>query len=63
MVVDNKKIKPNDTEKGPIISFFDNDYLERFDYDHDDSMVIIAIIHNYIVKRILVDQGSLMIRV
>ena len=53
-----KKIKLDDIEKGLIISFFDNDYLEGFDCDHDNSLVITATIHNYAVKRILVDQGS-----
>ena len=45
-------------EKGSIISFFDNDYLEGFDCDHDDLMVIIVTIHNYTIKRIFIYQRS-----
>ena len=39
-------------------SFSDDEYPIRFNYDHDNLMVIITIIHNYAVKRIFVDQGS-----
>ena len=42
-------------KKGLVISFSDDDYPKGFDHDHDDSMVIIATIHNYVVKIILVD--------
>ena len=38
--------------------FSEADYLEGFDQQHDDPMVITATIHNYSVKRILVNQGS-----
>ena len=51
-------MKPDDQEKGLVISFSDEDYLEGFDWDHDDSMVITIIIHDYAIKKILVDQGS-----
>ena len=33
--------------------------MTTLNQDHDDTMVITATIHNYVVKRILVDQGSL----
>ena len=56
MAMVNKKVKPNDVEKVQLYCY--NDYPKRFDQDHDDLMVIIAAINNYIVKRILVDQGS-----
>ena len=40
--------------------FFYNNYLEGFNQEHDDLMVISTTIHNYAIKRILVDQESLM---
>ena len=58
MDVENKKVKPNNVEKGPIMSFL-KDYLKGFNHDHDNLMVIIAITHNYYVKRILNDQRNL----
>ena len=58
MVVENKKVKSDDTKKSLVISFSNDDYVEGFNYDYDDPMVIIATIHNYVVKRILVDQWS-----
>ena len=58
MVIKEKKVKATYVEKGPVISFFDDDYLEGFDYDHDDLMVVTTTIHNYAIKRILVNQGS-----
>ena len=54
MIVNNKKVKHDDLEKSAVISFSDNDYLEGFDRDHDDLIVITTAIHNYDVKRILV---------
>ena len=53
MTMENKKIKLEGGESGLIISFFDKDYLDGFDRDHDDLMVITTTIHNYTVKRIL----------
>ena len=49
MVVENKKVKYENVDKGPIISFSNDDYLEGFDCDHDNLMVIIATIHNYVI--------------
>ena len=40
-----------------VILFFDYDYLEGFNHYYDDLMVITNIVHNYAIKRILVDQG------
>ena len=54
MVVESKKVKPYEVEKSIIISFFDDDYLDGFALNHNDSMVITTTIHNYVVKRILV---------
>ena len=59
MAIKNKKKKATLAEKGSIISFSDDDYLEGFDHNHDDLMVIMTIVDNYTVKRILVNQGSL----
>ena len=59
MAIDNKKVKSNDAEKCLVISFSDDDYLERFNREHNDLMVITAIIHYYAIKRILLDEGSL----
>ena len=42
-----------------INSFGDNDFHLDHDYDHDDSMIIITSIHDYLVKRILVNYRSL----
>ena len=39
------------------IYFTEDDYGD-IDREHDDPMVISALIHNFLVKRILVDQGS-----
>ena len=55
MAIKNKKVNPDDVEKSVVISFFNNDYLEGFEQDNDNPMVIIAAIHNYVVKRILMD--------
>ena len=55
MAVEGKKVKPNDQEKGQVISFSNEDYYEGFDRDHDNLMVIIVTVHNYVIKRILVD--------
>ena len=55
MAIENKKVKPDSTESNPVILFSSDDYLEGFDYDHDDPMVITTTIHNYVVKRILVN--------
>ena len=59
MVVENKKVKNVTTKKGLVILFFDDDYPEGFNHDHDNPMVIIAIVYNYVVKKILVGQRSL----
>ena len=45
-------------ENGSIILFSNDDYPKRFNHDQDDLMVITATIHNYTIKRILVDQES-----
>ena len=55
MVVENKKVKPDDQKKGLVISFSNENYPKGFDWDHDDPVVITAIDHNYAIKRILVD--------
>ena len=55
MAVENKKVKPDDVEKSVIILFFDSDYWEGFNREHNEPIVISIAIHNYIVKRILVN--------
>ena len=42
----------------PIISFLIKDYGDIIK-DHDNLIVLIAMTHNWMVKRILVNQGSL----
>ena len=59
ITIENKKAKPDDVENSVVLSLSDDDYLEGFDRDHDDPMVIATTIHNYVVKRNLMDQGSL----
>ena len=59
LIVENKKVKQGKEEKGPFIYLSDDDYPKEFDRDNDNPMVIIATIHNYAIKRILVYQGSL----
>ena len=39
--------------------YFTKDDFGDIDRAHDDPMVILAFVHNFLVKRILVDQGSL----
>ena len=51
MAIESKKLKVDDQEKGPIISFSNEHYCKGFDHDHDDLMVITATIHNYIIKK------------
>ena len=58
MAIENKNMKKENANKGLVISFSDDDYPKGFDCDHDDSMVIIATVHNYSIERILVDQTS-----
>ena len=58
LTVKNKKVRLASIGVGQVISFSDDDYPKGFDQQHDDRMVIIATIHNYLVKHILVDQGS-----
>ena len=55
MAVESKKVKPQEVEKSAVISFSDEDYPDGLDLDHDNLMVIITTIHNYAIKRILVD--------
>ena len=55
IAIENKKVKNENVDKGLVISFFDINYLEEFDYNHDNPMVITTIVHNYIVKRVLID--------
>ena len=55
LAIEKKKAKVTTMEKGSVISFSNDDYLDGFDHDHDNSMVIIAIVHNYTIKRIFVD--------
>ena len=38
--------------------YFTEDDFRDIDREHDDPMVISTLIHNFLVKRILVDQGS-----
>ena len=59
IVVESQKVKLDDQEKGHVIFFSNEDYCKGFNLDYDDSMVIIAAIHNYAIKRFLIDQGSL----
>lgn len=58
MVVENKKVKSENTGKALVISFSNDDNLKGFDHDHDDLMVTTIMVHNYVVKRILVHQES-----
>ena len=39
------------------ICFIEEDF-EDIDKEHDNPMVISALMHNFLVKRILIDQGS-----
>ena len=55
IVIENNKVKSNNKEKGLDILFSDDDYVKGFDRYHDNPMVIIATIHNCVVKRILVN--------
>ena len=55
LTVGNKKGKSKRFGVGQVISFLEDDYPEGFDWQHDDPMVITATIHNYSIKRILVD--------
>ena len=55
IAIENKKVKLDELEKGPIISFSNNDNPKGFDQYHDDLMVITTAIHNYVVERILMD--------
>ena len=59
MGVENKKVKNENANKGLVISFSNDYYLEGFDRDHDDPMARTTTIHNYPIKRVLIDQGSL----
>ena len=49
MVIKSKKLKLDDVKKSEVISFFDSDYPEGFNQEHDDLMVNIVTIHNYAV--------------
>ena len=60
LTIENKKVRSRKVEASSVISFLDDDYLEGFDREHDDPMVITTTIHNYAVKQILVNQGSFM---
>ena len=48
---ENKKVKLDNMEKGLVISFFNDEYLEGFNCDHDDPMVITVTIHNSAIKK------------
>ena len=54
----NKKVKLEKRVSGLVIYFSNNDYPKGFHRNHDDLMVITTTIHNYAVKRILINQGS-----
>ena len=58
MVKNKKKGKSKCLGARQVISFLVDDYPEGFNWQHDDPMVITTIIHNYSIKRILVDEGS-----
>ena len=36
IVVENRNVKSDEVEKGPVISFSNNDFLKGFDRDDDD---------------------------
>ena len=48
--------RTRETDK-PTISFT-NEKAERIHYPHDDAIVITLLIANYIIRRVLVDNGS-----
>ena len=50
MVVENKKVKPKNVEGGLVILFSDKDYLEGFNREHNNLIVITTNVYNYIVK-------------
>ena len=59
MVVKNKKVKLDNAKKGSVILFSNNNYPKGCNCDNDDLMVMTSTVHNYAIKRILVDQGNL----
>ena len=46
------------SEKYEPIYFTEEDFRD-INKNHDDPMVILVLIHNFLVKQVLVDQGSL----
>ena len=54
MNIENKKWKEY---YGPI--YFTEEDFKDIDREYNDLMVILALIHNFLVKRILINQGSL----
>ena len=59
MAIKNNKVKPDNTMRGSVILFSNNNYPKVFDHNHDNLMVITTTIHNYATKKIRVDQGGL----
>ena len=55
LTVENKKVRPERIGARQVIFFSNDDYPEGFNRHNGDPMVIAATIHNYLVKRILVD--------
>ena len=43
----------------PMVTFFEEDYISNFDWEHNELMVIIVIIHNYAINIILANQWTL----
>ena len=59
MAIENKKVKNENADKNLVIPFSNDDYPKGFYHNHNDPMVITTTVHNYFIKRILVNQGSL----
>jgi len=58
MSIDNTERKPKRITQHPAISFIEEDF-ESVDKNLDDPMVISIVATNFLVKKVLVDQGSL----
>ena len=55
ITISERKLK---RRSNPMISFLEKGLYSKFDRKHDDQMVIIVTIHNYVVKKIFANQGS-----